>query len=542
MATSWSGLKFDNRFTRELPADAINENFRRPVTGALYSRVQPTPVSNPRCLSVATNLAKELGFDDAFLSSNDFTAFAVGNQLLEGMDPHSTVYGGHQFGQWAGQLGDGRAINLGEVVKPDGGYAMLQLKGAGPTPYSRTADGLAVLRSSLREYICSEAMHYLGVPTTRALSLATTGESVVRDMFYDGNPQPEPGAVVCRVAPSFIRFGHFELPAARQDITLLRQFAEFTIRHYFSDLLTPEESTGTAPLSAKTLLAFYQRVVSSTAQLINEWMRVGFVHGVLNTDNLSIHGLTIDYGPYGWLEAYDESWTPNTTDFRQYRYAFGNQPKIGLWNLAQLGNSLYPLIKDVDALQSVLNSYIDEYSKLEQQRFRDKLGLLSTQDTDEEMFKQLTQNLGAGAYDYTLFFRMLGSIEFTNTKESIASALKTLKKAQYEQGNNQGADEAMHAWLSHYAQRLDQEYILFGRSFNDRKAAMNQVNPKYIFRNYMAIEAIEALERGDDSLLNMFMRLIERPYDEQPEMERYFDRRPSWADDKPGCSSLSCSS
>ncbi|MBG3852707.1 YdiU family protein, partial [Xanthomonas hortorum pv. carotae] len=231
-----------------------------------------------------------------------------------GMQPWAVNYGGHQFGHWAGQLGDGRAISLGEAIGVDGGRYELQLKGAGPTPYSRGADGRAVLRSSIREFLCSEAMHHLGVPTTRALSLVTTGDAVVRDMFYDGRPQREPGAIVCRVAPSFIRFGNFELPSARGDSALLRQWADFTIARDFPELKGAGENL---------YAAWFAQVCERTAVMVAHWMRVGFVHGVMNTDNMSILGLTIDYGPYGWVDDYDPDWTPNTTDAQGRRYRFG---------------------------------------------------------------------------------------------------------------------------------------------------------------------------------------------------------------------------
>ena len=259
-----------------------------------------------------------------------------GNRVLPGMQPYAARYGGHQFGHWAGQLGDGRAITLGEVVGPDGARQDLQLKGAGPTPYSRTADGRAVLRSSVREFMCSEAMHHLGVPTTRALSLVSTGESVVRDMFYDGHPQAEPGAIVCRVAPSFVRFGNFEILAAHQELDALKRLADYVIATHFPELGAP---------SAEAYARWFEEICRRTAVMIAEWMRVGFVHGVMNTDNMSILGLTIDYGPYGWLEGFDPGWTPNTTDAGGRRYRYGNQPQIAQWNLVRLANALFPLIE-----------------------------------------------------------------------------------------------------------------------------------------------------------------------------------------------------
>ncbi|MGE3163231.1 MAG: protein adenylyltransferase SelO family protein, partial [Burkholderiales bacterium] len=288
--------RFGDSFARELPADAQETNARRLVLNATHTHVAPTPVRAPRLLAWSDALAAQLGL--ARPSPEAVEALA-GNRVFPGMRPYSARYGGHQFGVWAGQLGDGRAITLGELAAADGTRQELQLKGAGLTPYSRTADGRAVLRSSLREFLCSEAMHCLGVPTTRALSLVGTGEAVVRDMFYDGNPEAEPGAVVCRVAPSFLRFGNFQIHAAHGEEALLKRLLDYTIRHFYPGLSYAE---------------WYREVCRRTARLISDWMRLGFVHGVMNTDNMSILGLTIDYGPYGWLEGYDPSWTPNTTD------------------------------------------------------------------------------------------------------------------------------------------------------------------------------------------------------------------------------------
>ncbi len=278
-------LRFDNRFVRELPGDPEERNFRRPVSGAAYSRVKPTPVAAPKLIAHSREVAELLDLSIDPYTSAEFAEVFGGNRLLPGMDPFAMCYGGHQFGNWAGQLGDGRAINLGEVVNQRGEHWTLQLKGAGPTPYSRTADGLAVLRSSVREFLCSEAMYHLGVPTTRALSLVLTGQPVVRDMFYDGNAQAEPGAVVCRVAPSFTRFGNFQIFASRGDHENLRRLVEFTIRHDFPQLLNAE-----GHIDDGVLAAWFHEVCRLTSEMILHWMRVGFVHGVMNTDNMSILG------------------------------------------------------------------------------------------------------------------------------------------------------------------------------------------------------------------------------------------------------------
>ncbi|MGD0960991.1 MAG: protein adenylyltransferase SelO family protein, partial [Methylomonas sp.] len=348
----FNNLHFDNRFVRELPADPEPENYRRQVYQACYSRVLPTKMGEPTLVAYSSELAAELGLTEKICASLPFRQVFVGNQLLEGMEPYACCYGGHQFGYWAGQLGDGRAINLGEVVTRQGQYLTLQLKGAGLTPYSRSADGLAVLRSSIREFLCSEAMHYLGVPTTRALSVILTGKMVSRDMFYDGNPQMEPGAVVCRVAPSFTRFGSFQIFTDRDDLDTLKKLLDYTIRYDFPHLDPP---------SVKVYLQWFAEVCKLTAALVVHWQRVGFVHGVLNTDNMSILGLTIDYGPYGWIENYDPDWTPNTTDAQGRRYRFGNQPQIAYWNLVQLANALYPIIKRAEPLQQALANFQTDF-------------------------------------------------------------------------------------------------------------------------------------------------------------------------------------
>ena len=352
--TDLAALTFDNRFVAELPADPEAGNFRRQVA-ACYSHVDPTPVAGPKLIGWSPEAAALLDLPG---DAGDGAALAevfAGNRLLPGMQPIATCYGGHQFGNWAGQLGDGRAINLGEIVNKKGERWTLQLKGAGPTPYSRTADGLAVLRSSLREFLCSEAMFHLGVPTTRALSLTLTGDEVVRDILYDGHPAPEPGAVVCRVAPSFTRFGHFEILAARRDVELLRQLLDFTIATDFPHLTAADAET--------RYLDWFDDVTRRTADMIVHWMRVGFVHGVMNTDNMSVLGLTIDYGPYGWLEDYDPNWTPNTTDAATRRYRFGQQPAVGQWNLLQLANAIYPLIGDAEPLNAILGGYAKRYTR-----------------------------------------------------------------------------------------------------------------------------------------------------------------------------------
>jgi len=532
-------LQFDNRLVRELPADTISENYRRQVVGAIYSRVNPTAVKNPQLVAGAKEVAGLLDLPESIFTQTEFAQVFGGNQLLPGMEPHACCYGGHQFGNWAGQLGDGRAINLGEVRNQQGEHWTLQLKGAGPTPYSRTADGLAVLRSSVREFLCSEAMFHLGVPTTRALSLITTGEWVRRDMFYDGNSQLEPGAVVCRVAPSFTRFGNFEILSARGDIALLKQLADFTIRTDFAHLLIDKS----ADISAETYLQWFAEICLSTAQLMAHWMRVGFVHGVMNTDNMSILGLTIDYGPYGWLEGYEPDWTPNTTDAQGRRYRYINQPRVALWNLAQLANALYPLINAVEPLQQALEKYRVEYERCAQRDMANKLGLSQLDPAQDQILTDnLLQVLQSAEIDMTIFYRLLAHISPDDIHQYTDQQCVDIVRAAYYQATDAAAESAMANWLRSYAQRLQQEYIVNGNDDQQRRARMNSVNPKYVLRNYLAQQAIDKATQGDNSEVEKLLQILRNPYEEQPEYETYFAKRPEWARHKAGCSMLSCSS
>lgn len=533
-------LNFDNRFARELPADAVTTSQRRQVMDACYSRVTPTPVSAPTLVAFAPEVAELIGLPrDAFVTQHEgapgpdalLAAFA-GNTLLDGMDPYACCYGGHQFGNWAGQLGDGRAINLGEVVHEGQRFA-LQLKGAGPTPYSRSADGLAVLRSSVREFLCSEAMFHLGVPTTRALSLVTTGEEVLRDMFYDGHPKMEPGAIVCRVAPSFTRFGSFEIHTARGNKALLQQLVDYTITTDFPELGAP---------SRETYLAWLTEVCRRTAVMIAHWMRVGFVHGVMNTDNMSVLGLTIDYGPYGWLEDYDVDWTPNTTDAGGKRYRYGHQPQVALWNLVQLANALYPLIDEVEPLQAALDTYPRTYLAEHHQMFAAKLGLDSfSGDDDVKLFDQLQKLLGATETDMTLFYRHLADVDVTAIRAGDgAQQAEKLAPAYYDEtGPSIKVARETVEWLERYAARALQSE---SRDDRERKRRMNAVNPLYVMRNYLAQLAIDDAEQGDFALVNELLDVMRNPYMEQPGRERFAEKRPAWARTRAGCSMLSCSS
>jgi uncharacterized protein YdiU (UPF0061 family) len=520
-------LRFDNRFARELPADPSTEPGRRQVVGALYSHVAPTPVPAPRLLAWSPECAALLGYDEADVRSPRFTEVMAGNGLLEGMQPIAANYGGHQFGQWAGQLGDGRAITLGEVVNAAGERWELQLKGAGPTPYSRTADGRAVLRSSIREFLCSEAMHHLGVPTTRALCLVATGEEVVRDMFYDGRPRAEPGAVVCRVAPSFIRFGNFELPAWRGDVELLRRLVDFTIRRDFPHLAGGDEAI-TDDVRARWL----ETVCERTAVMVAHWMRVGFVHGVMNTDNMSILGLTIDYGPYGWIDDFDLDWTPNTTDAGGRRYRFGHQPQIAYWNLARLAGALTPLFDSHDPLHAALARFEKVYVDSYRANVAAKLGLASCSDADVALMHELYALLRAAEVDMTIFFRALSELDLA------APSLAPFADAFYDEDKRTAHAEAFAAWLRTYAARASAD----AQPPEVRRETMRHANPRYVLRNYLAQEAIDRAEQGDASGVEALLDVMRRPYDDQPGREAYAAKRPDWARDRAGCSMLSCSS
>ncbi|MEL7500495.1 MAG: YdiU family protein [Planctomycetota bacterium] len=522
-------LTFANWFVDQLPGDPDLTNSRRPVHGACYSRVHPKRAPAPQLIGWSDEVAELIGLDQTEFQTERFANVFAGNELLDGMDPYAMCYGGHQFGHWAGQLGDGRAINLGSVQHGEGAPWTLQLKGAGPTPYSRTADGLAVLRSSIREFLCSEAMYHLGVPTTRALSLVLTGDQVLRDMFYDGNAAYEPGAIVCRVAPSFLRFGNYQLFAARGDHETLKRLVDFTIENYFSDL---------GPPSPEVYAEWFQRVCRLTCEMMVHWMRVGFVHGVMNTDNMSILGLTIDYGPYGWLEGYDPGWTPNTTDAEGKRYRFGNQPLVAHWNLYQLGNAILPLVEGTEALQAGLDSYLVEIEKGSNAMIASKLGFQQWRESDQSLKEDLFALLTAEETDMTIFYRRLAQLSCEQDQED-DRLIDTVRPAYYLPEKIDGEfRQQLIDWLKRYRIRIRED----GQSDAQREDQMNRVNPKYVFRNYLAQLAIDKSVAGDYSMVMDLLEVLRRPYDEQPDKEEFAEKRPEWARTRAGCSMLSCSS
>lgn len=509
-------------FSKELPADPVSDNYPRQVFGACFSYVSSKIPKKPELLHVSKEYLKELSLTVS--DQNEFLNVMSGAQSFNDFKSFAMCYGGHQFGHWAGQLGDGRAINIAEL-EIEGKPFQFQLKGSGPTPYSRTADGLAVLRSSIREYLCSEAMHHLGVPTTRALSLVKTGDMVPRDMLYNGNQQDELGAIVCRVAPSFIRFGNFDIFGARKEINVLEDLIKYTIKNHFPHLGEP---------SKETYLKFFREVTLSTKDLMVHWQRVGFVHGVMNTDNLSILGLTIDYGPYGWLEDYNPGWTPNTTDAQHHRYAYGNQPKIALWNLTQLANAIYPLINEVEPFQEILDEYKTTYLRDYQLMMNSKLGLYESAP-DSLFTAQLEELLQTSEVDMTLFFRELSNRSLNDFDDFWA----IIEFASYK--SEEILSESKSDWQTWY---LDYHTKLGSESLDvdTRQVKMKAVNPKYVLRNYMAQLAIDDANEGNYDLIDELYQLLLKPYDEQPEMEKWYAKRPDWAKHKVGCSMLSCSS
>ncbi len=533
---------FYSRFAQALPGEVLNpasadSRVARAVEGVFYTPVEPTPVSRPQPLlwSKETN---ELLCEIWNPEDPETIAILTGNQLAPSMRPFASRYGGHQFGAWANQLGDGRAIILGETNDIYGGRQELQLKGAGPTRYSRRADGRAVLRSSVREFLCSEAMHFLGVPTTRALSCTLTGEEVVRDMFYDGHPEPEPGAIVTRVAPSFIRFGHFELPSQRGDLEGLKKLTEFTVQTYFPDHQAHDDAG---------IVRWLSEVGRRTRHLMLEWTRVGFVHGVMNTDNMSILGLTIDYGPYGWLESYDPHWTPNTTDSENRRYRYGQQVAIGFWNYTRLVEAFMPLMKDPRRLEEALDAYHAGLGSCFLTLFGNKLGLtLKENESDFNFLKELDLALQKTSADFTIFYRELtglaGELKLSSdaSETSLGQIREKLSRALYP--NTDEADfSRLVSWVAGFLKRFTNEHTT-PESVETAVTKMAASNPFFVLRNYLVQEALDHFASEGASRLNALHRALKTPYEVNESTSPYYRLRPEWAKSRPGCSMLSCSS
>lgn len=479
---------FDNSYIR-LPAP-------------LWRRQAPSPLRNPRLLSLNRPLLDELGLDAAWWSSPEALAGLSGHAVWPGADPVAMKYGGHQFGVWNPDLGDGRGLLLGEILAPGGQRLDLHLKGSGPTPFSRMGDGRAVLRSSVREYLAGEALHALGVPTTRALALVGSDEPVRREGV-------ETGATLLRVADSHIRFGHFEWLHHAGHHALLPVLADYVIdRHY------PECRDQPEPYQA--LLA---GIVERTARLMAQWQCVGFAHGVMNTDNFSISGQTLDFGPYGFLEAYDPFHICNHSD-HSGRYAWHMQPSIGLWNLNALAHALSPLIP-VPALKECLLRYEPALIAHYDDGMRARLGLRTREDDDRQLVQDWLDLLQKGRRDLPRSFRALSE---STVDDLLAGVAQTWGEQK----------EAAEAWLRRYRERLARE----GRDEARRMADMQAVNPCYVLRNYLAELAITDANQGDTARLEELLQVVQNPFTPRPGWEAYAGEAPAWG----RCLSISCSS
>ena len=491
-ATPGSGrrLRFDNTFAR--------------LAAEFYTRLQPTPLPEPYLVAFNPSAAALIGLDPAFAASNEFVEIFSGNRVPSGADPLATIYAGHQFGTYVPQLGDGRAILLGEAVGPDNRRWDLQLKGAGRTPYSRMGDGRAVLRSTIREYLCSEAMHGLGIPTTRALAITGSDAPVRRETV-------ETSAVLTRMAPTHVRFGSFEVFYHRKQHEQVRLLADYVLREHFPELLSAE----------KPYLSLLSEIVYRTAELIARWQAVGFCHGVMNTDNMSILGLTIDYGPYGFLNGFDRNHICNHSD-EGGRYAYAMQPKVAHWNLYCLGQALLPLL-EMDEAEAALQKFEAAFDTAYHTLMRAKLGLQSAEDADPQLADDLLDLMQSGRTDFTILFRSLSLFD------SSGGAANPRMRDQFTER------EAFDAWAERYRARLARE----GSVDAERRDRMDLINPAYVLRNWMAEEAIaRARDNRDYALIEELRVLLSDPFTEQAGMQRYAGYPPDWA----GAISVSCSS
>ncbi len=479
--------------TLDAPATAVDagltwRNSFADLGPAFFTELQPAPLPSPSLVGLNASLLDELGLDAAWLGSRAGIEALTGNQLLAGSRPLASVYSGHQFGVWAGQLGDGRAILLGEI-ETAAGPQELQLKGAGRTPYSRMGDGRAVLRSSIREYLASEAMQGLGIPTTRALAVTGSVAPVRRE-------EVETAAVVTRVAPSFIRFGHFEHFAARDQLDHLKALADYVIDRFYP------ECRGTPKFSGNAYAAFLEQVSERTAAMVAQWQAVGFCHGVMNTDNMSILGLTIDYGPFQFLDAFDPGHVCNHSD-EQGRYAYNKQPNVAYWNLFCLGQALLPLIGDQELALAALESYKTVFPRELEARMRAKLGLATPHEADRELIEDVLKLLAQGRVDYTIFWRRLSN----HVAGQPVAAVRDLFLDR----------EGFDAWLGRYSQQTADA------------ATMLRTNPKYVLRNHLGELAIRQAKLGDVSMVTTLLRLVQAPFAEHPEDDQLAGFPPDWA-------------
>jgi serine/tyrosine/threonine adenylyltransferase len=461
---------------------------------AFYTELSPTPLPSPYLVGLNRTLAGELGLPCEVLTSEDGIEAFTGNVPIVGSRPLASVYSGHQFGVWAGQLGDGRAILLGQI-ETAAGPQELQLKGSGLTPYSRMGDGRAVLRSSIREFLGSEAMNGLGIPTTRALCVTGSDAPVRREEI-------ETAAVITRVAPSFVRFGHFEHFSAREQYGELAKLADYVIDNFYP------ECRSTSKFSGNAYAALLEQVSERTAAMIAHWQAVGFCHGVMNTDNMSILGLTIDYGPFQFLDAFDPGHICNHSD-EQGRYAYNRQPNVAYWNLFCLGQALLPLIGDQELALAALESYKAVLPRELEARMSDKLGLSDAQPGDRELIEGILKLLAADRVDYTIFWRRLSRYVGGESAEKVRDLFL--------------AREAFDAWLLQYARRVDS----VGRT--QAADVMLKTNPKYVLRNHLCELAIRQAKLKDYSEVEALLALVQAPYEEHPGQDAKAGFPPDWA-------------
>ena len=485
-----------------------------------YTKLATTPLKNPRLVHADLDVASLLGLSAPDLREPEFLSIVSGSTPLPGGETLAAVYSGHQFGVWAGQLGDGRAHLLGEIVGLNGNWE-IQLKGAGMTPYSRMGDGRAVLRSSVREYLASQAMVGLGIPTTRALSLVSADDPVMRETV-------ETAAIVARVAPSFVRFGSFEHWASRKRPDLVRQLADYVIERFYPECLSG--ASGVTETPDAQYVRFLEAVVRRTALLMANWQVVGFCHGVMNTDNMSILGLTLDYGPYGFMDGFDARHICNHTDTNG-RYAWHAQPAVAHWNLYQLANSLFSIVPDAEELRNALDAFEPSFLNAMQSHMSRKLGLKTWQAGDEVLIDDLWSVMQASHADFSMTFRQLayapgltqaapGELAFDlgGTVGDGSGSLQPFVDLFVDR-------EAAQAWLKRYRERVALESIPWQQRVSDMLA----VNPLYVLRNYLAQQVIETTQRGDFSELNNMMDLLAAPFSARAGMERYAALPPHWA-------------
>ncbi|KAM9712928.1 protein adenylyltransferase SelO-like [Menidia menidia] len=512
-----------NKLIESFPIDEIDGNFVRTVRNCIFSKSIPTPLKGPLRLAAVSKDAIEeiLNLDVAVTQSEDFLLYASGTKELPGSVPIAHRYGGHQFGYWAGQLGDGRAHLLGQYLNRKGETWELQLKGSGKTPYSRSGDGRAVIRSSVREFLCSEAMYFLGVPTSRAVSLIVSEEPVLRDPFYNGKLKTERGAVVLRLAKSWFRIGSLEILAESGEIDLLRKLLNFIIKEHFSFISSDDP---------EKYLVFYSTVVNETAHLIAQWMSVGFAHGVCNTDNFSLLSITIDYGPFGFMESYDPNFVPNTSD-DEGRYRIGNQAEVGLFNLEKLLVALSPVLTQQQQKQAKisLKGFVDIYQMRIHQLFKAKLGLLGEEEDDNYLIAFLLKMMEDTGSDFTMTFRQLSEVTANQLRSRDFSDIWAI------------ADLSSHKlfsdWINTYLLRISRQK---SERDLDRQNRMKSVNPRYVLRNWMAESAIRKAEMNDFSEVEQLLRVLSSPFVTQDAAEEagYAARPPRWADSlKVSCSS-----